>query len=138
MIINLIKKFLNNKKINYLDTTIAESIDNICEIRYKILPNQEIEISFIHKDIQQLSTEKISNIAESCSNLIVMINNGLLKKQLVDTIKYLKKYSMDNAKNTLLLDNILFFNNILQEEIKNIKKDSGPLVRPSNVFKSTS
>jgi hypothetical protein len=139
MIINFIKQLfdLDNKKKIAPIISKTNAIENICEINYKLLANQEIELSFIHKDIQESSTEKISNIAECCANLIIMINSGLLKKQLIDTIKHLKKNSMDNEKNTLLLDNILFFNNLLQEEIKNIKKDSGPLIRPSNVFKST-
>jgi hypothetical protein len=42
---------------------------------------------------------------------------------------------MNNDKTTLFLDNILFFNGLLQEELKSIKKENGPLIKPSSVFK---
>jgi hypothetical protein len=117
---------------------ILGAIDDkyICEINFKLTPSQEIDIEFVHSDVQTSSVEKIAELAENYANLIVLINAGFLKKQLIDTIKYHKKQNMNNDKNTLLLDNVLFFNNLLQEELKTIKKEHGPLVKPSSVFKS--
>jgi hypothetical protein len=108
----------------------------ICRVNFFLTINEDIDIEFVHCDVQNSSVEEISNLAEKFANLIVLINAGLLKKQLIETIKHHKKQNMNNDKNTLLLDNVLFFNNLLQEELKAIKKEIGPLVRPSSVFKS--
>jgi hypothetical protein len=143
--INYIKHILQNlfyKKsiiVPVNSQEILESINNkyIGEIHFQLTPNDEVDISFIHKDIQNFSVEEISDLAEKLANLVVLINAGLLKKQLIETIKHYKKQNMNNDKNTLLLDNVLFFNNLLQEELKNVKKEIGPLVKPSYVFKSS-
>jgi len=108
----------------------------VAEVQFKLTQDSHIDIIFTHKPIQNDSVESISVVAENIANLIVLINNGLLKKELIKVIKDLKKINMNNDKNTLLLDNILFFNNLLQEELKIIKKEIGPLVKPSNVFRS--
>jgi hypothetical protein len=109
-----------------------------CEVSFKLTENNEIDIGLVHADIQNSSTEEISVLAEKFANLIVLINTGLLKKQLIETIKYHKKQNMNNDKNTLLLDNVLFFNHLLQDELKAMKKEMGPLIKPSSVFKSLS
>jgi hypothetical protein len=108
----------------------------ICEINFKITNNQDIDIEFTHAGVQDSSVEDIASLAEICANLTVLLNNGLLKKQLLNTIKHYKKQNMNNDKNTLLLDNILFFSTLLQDELKSIKKDNAPLIRPSSVFRS--
>lgn len=120
-----IKKLKNNNNDVY-----------VAEVQFKLTQDSHIDIIFTHKSIQNDSVESISVVAENIANLIVLINNGLLKKELIKVIKDLKKINMNNDKNTLLLDNILFFNNLLQEELKIIKKEIGPLVKPSNVFRS--
>lgn len=110
--------------------------DYICEVNFKLTPDQNIDIEFLYDNVQDSSIDQISVLAESCANLIVLINNGLMKKNLLDTIKNYKKQNMNNDKNTLFLDNILFFNNLLQDELKEIKKDNDPLIRPSMAFRS--
>lgn len=137
-LINFIKKLFTKKNIIIVPEDILDSLDDnyICEINFKLTTSQEIDIEFVHSDVQTSSVEEIASLAENYANLIVLINAGLLKKQLIDTIKHHKKQNMNNDKNTLLLDNVLFFNNLLQEELKTIKKEHGPLVRPSSVFKS--
>lgn len=110
--------------------------DYICEVNFKLRPDQNIDIEFLYDNVQDGSIDEISILAETCANLIVLINNGLIKKDLLNTIKNSKKQNMNNEKNTLFLDNVLFFNNLLQEELKAIKKDNGPLIRPLMAFRS--
>jgi vacuolar-type H+-ATPase subunit F/Vma7 len=134
------------KKIFYKNKIIIprpEDIENItgtesyvCEISFKLTNENNIDIVFITKEVRDDIVEDISQLAENAANLIVLINNGLMKKELLRAIKDLKKINMNNDKKTLLLDNILFFHNLLQEEFKSSKKDSGPLIKPSSVFKS--
>jgi hypothetical protein len=112
------------------------SSEHICELNFKLTKNEEIDIEFIHSEIDNLSLDEISSLAEKYANLIVLVNNGLLKKQFLSTIKKYQKRNVNNSKITLLLDNILFFNNLLQQELKIIKKENEPLVRPSSVFRS--
>jgi hypothetical protein len=119
-------------------TDIKSIIKNnyICELSFKLTKNEEVDIEFTHIDINDLTPEKILSIAEKCANLIVLVNNGLLKKQFLSTIKKYQKNNTNNSQTTLFIDNILFFNNLLQQELKIIKKENEPIIRPSNVFKS--
>lgn len=121
------------------DASIIEQLESehyVCEIHFQLTDSNDIDISFKHNNVSEYSVEQISLLAENCANLVVLVNNGLLKKELIGAIKQLKKANMNNDKTTLFLDNVLFFNGLLQEELKSIKKESGPLVRPSSVFKS--
>lgn len=138
---NIFRKLFNQKTNIIIDDLQSQLEDltkekYVCEINFKVTDKQDIDIEFVHAGVQDSSVENISSLAEVCANLVVLINNGLLKKQLLNTIKHYKKQNMNNDKNTLLLDNILFFNTLLQDELKNIKKDNGPLIRPSAVFRS--
>lgn len=143
---NMLKKVYNwffNKKISSIiipDSSIIDSLNidesYVCEISFQLTKDNDIDISFNHTDVREYSVEEISTLAENCANMIVLLNNGFLKKDLIGTIKHIKKANMNNDKSTLLLDNVLFFHNLLQEELKSIRKESGPLIRPSSVFKS--
>lgn len=143
---NILKKVYNwffNKKTSSIiipDSSIIDSLNidesYVCEISFQLTKDNDIDISFKHTDVREYSVEEISTLAENCANMIVLLNNGFLKKDLIGTIKHVKKANMNNDKSTLLLDNVLFFHNLLQEELKSIRKESGPLIRPSSVFKS--
>lgn len=118
-----------------LDTKIFS--DYFCELNFRLSKtSDEIDIEFLYPDSSSMSVEDISKTAESCANLIVCINSGLLKKQITKLLIDHKKHHMNNDKTTLLLDNILFFQKILNEELANIKKTNGPLIKPSTVFRS--
>jgi dynactin complex subunit len=120
------------------DASLIEQLKTeqyVCEINFQLTESNDIDISFKHNNVSEYSVEQISLLAENCANLVVLINNGLLKKELIGSIKQLKKANMNNDKTTLFLDNILFFNGLLQEELKSIKKENGPLIKPSSVFK---
>ena len=115
---------------------ITETESYVCEVSFKLTNENNIDIVFVTKEVKDDTVEDIAQLAENAANLIVLINNGLMKKELLRAIKDLKKINMNNDKKTLLLDNILFFHNLLQEEFKSSKKDNGPLIKPSSVFKS--
>lgn len=143
---NILKKVYNwlfNKKTSSIiipDPNIIDSLNinesYVCEISFQLTKDNDIDIGFKHTNVREYSVEEISTLAENCANMIVLLNNGFLKKDLIGTIKHVKKANMNNDKSTLLLDNVLFFHNLLQEELKSIRKENGPLIRPSSVFKS--
>lgn len=118
-----------------IDNVLSEN-DYICELNFKLTKNEEIDIEFLHSSVDNMSSDDILHIAEKYANLIVLVNNGLLKKQFLSTIKKYQKNNTNNSKITLLLENIFFFNNLLQQELKIMKKEYEPLVRPSSVFKT--
>lgn len=136
--ISYIKKLLYKLLAQKKQETIKDKnfTDYICEVNFKLRPDQNIDIEFLYDNVQDRSVDEISILAETCANLIVLINNGLMKKDLLNTIKNYKKQNMNNEKNTLFLDNVLFFNSLLQEELKAIKKDNGPLIRPLMALRS--
>lgn len=143
---NMFKKVYNwffNKNISPIiipDSNIIDSLNidesYVCEISFQLTKDNDIDIGFKYSDVREYSVEQISTLAENCANMMVLLNNGFLKKDLISTVKHIKKANMNNDKSTLLLDNVLFFNNLLQEELKSIRKENGPLIRPSAVFKS--
>lgn len=139
--IQKLKNYLNKRvdtKIIIPDSNSTYQLgsEHICELTFKLTKNDEIDIEFIHSDISEMSVDEISAIAEKYANLIVLVNNGLLKKEFLATIKNYKKKHINSSQVTLLLDNILFFNNLLQQELKIIRKEYEPVIRPSSVFKS--
>lgn len=109
----------------------------ICELSFKLTENEEIDIEFLHSGVDDMSPEEILLISEKYARLIVLVNNGLLKKQFLNTLKSYQKKQINNDKNILLFDNIIFFNTLLQKELKYFQKENEPLVRPSSVFRST-
>lgn len=138
---SLYKKIKNyfwgsKKKNEIIKSKEPEKEKYLCEINFKLLYSNQIDIEIINADISKSSIDDISTIAENCANLMVLLNHGLLKKELINTIKHKKKKNMDNEKITLLCDNILFFHNILQEELKSLRKESGPIIRPLDAFRS--
>lgn len=142
----MIRKLINRYLFLLFDTSkkIEEKHSNqssledghICQLSFKLTPNEEIDIEFLHSSVDDMSPEEILFISEKYARLIVLINNGLLKKQFLDTLKSYQKKQINNEKNVLLFDNIIFFNSLLQKELKYLQKENGPLVKPSSVFRS--
>lgn len=140
-IISLYKRWagsdITNSNLKKIEQTKLDSEDKyICEVSFRLTNINDVELEVKHLNIDNSSTEQISELAEKCSNLIVLINSGLFKKKIIHTIKNYQLLNKDNEKNTLFLENILFFYKILEEETKQLKDHNKPLIRPLSVFRS--
>jgi hypothetical protein len=85
--------------------------------------------------------DKITHEAERFSEMLLCLNEGLLKKEIVNVLK--KQYEIEeNTDQKLLIENILQFWSMLYSHYKRGKKKAAkeanktPLVRPMFVFSS--
>jgi len=104
----------------------------------KITEDLEIDIGCVLPDVQGLSTDEISNISEKYAELLIMINSGIFRNQMFDMIKNkTKTIEDDDIKEQLFIDNLLFFDKILTQELNKATKNNKPLIRPVSVFKNS-
>jgi len=85
--------------------------------------------------------DKITHEAERFSEMLLCLNEGLLKKEIINVLK--KQYEIvENTDQKLLIENILQFWSMLYSHYKRGKKKAAkeanktPLVRPMFVFSS--
>jgi hypothetical protein len=85
--------------------------------------------------------DKITHEAERFSEMLLCLNEGLLKKEIINVLK--KQYEIEeNTDQKLLIENILQFWSMLYSHYKREKKKAAkeanktPLVRPMFVFSS--
>jgi len=105
---------------------------------FKITEDLEIDIGCVLPDVQGLSTDEISNISEKYAELLIMINGGIFRNQMLDMIK--NKTNLieeDNIKEQLFINNLLSFDKILTHELNKVTKNNKPLIRPVSVFKNS-
>lgn len=96
-------------------------------------PDYNIDIKFNYPDLENCDDYSIPNIAERYAQLLLYINSVALKYKLQDYIEEKSKLT-DNTKQKLFLDNIVFFHDVMLQEIGSKKHKNEPLIRPSMVF----
>jgi hypothetical protein len=103
-------------------------------IQFILNENNNIEISCGLPYENNLTDNSIIDLSERYAELLLGINNSLLKNQIVDTLKKESK-NTDNHQKILLIDNIISFYEILKnEQIKSSVFYYFPVVSPSMVF----
>ncbi len=103
-------------------------------IQFILNENNNIEISCGLPYEENLNDSSIIDLSERYAELLLGINNSLLKNQVIDTLKKESK-STDNHQKILLIDNIISFYEILKnEQIKSSVFYYFPVVSPSMVF----
>lgn len=123
---NFIKK-LFNKKPNKTDTTSF-----MCSINFELNHDGTINIICYWPNFDQNNMDKIAPVSLEFGTLLHMINNGMLKTEVINTLNSLT----DKSNN---FDNI-FINMCLLKLIEYSEKENStiscdPLVKPSSVFK---
>lgn len=102
-------------------------------ITISLKPDYNIDIQFDYPDLNSCDDYSIPNIAERYAQLLVYINSVALKYKLQDYIEEKSKQS-DDVKQKLFYDNIVFFHDVMLQEIRTKKHKNEPLIRPSAVF----
>ena len=108
----------------------------IASLNFKLVDYKNLDIICELPDISQLSPDDIINLAENYADLLVRINNGYLKNDIINILK--NHPSKQDTESQLLADNILIFCDILQNEYDKQAFDvtNKPVVKPSAVFKT--
>lgn len=127
---------------NYDSKTISSEINNGL-ITFGLDDKDSV---LIHCLLPKIDTndgniDKITHEAERFSEMLLCLNEGLLKKEIINVLK--KQYEIEeNIDQKLLIENILQFWSMLYSHYKKGKKKAGkeankiPLVRPTFVFSS--
>lgn len=142
----LLNKFYTSPKIktekDYDSKTIMSEINNGL-ITFGLDNNDSV---LIHCLLPKVNTsdgniEKITHEAERFAEMLLCLNEGLLKKEIINVLK--KQYEIEeNIDQKLLIENILQFWSMLYSHYKRGKKKAAkeayktPLVRPMFVFSS--
>lgn len=145
VIYQIYKKFLNGFRVNNNTKDTHQLSDNenlptetyVGGFQFKLTDDLEIDLACIMPDMEILSSEDILDISEKYAELLIMINHGLFKDQILDMIKKRTKSNLTSDKEKLFADNVLSFHKILIEELNKQANTSHPLIRPTSVFKST-
>lgn len=123
------------KKLYHYFKTCFKKISNNdnYSITIALKPDYNIDIKFAYPDLNSCDDYSIPNIAERYAQLLLYINSVALKYKLQDYIEEQSKES-DNVKQKLFFDNIVFFHDVMLQEIRAKKHKNEPLIRPSSVF----
>jgi|TARA_B100001094_G_C18189208_1_gene806001 hypothetical protein len=104
-------------------------------ISFYLTDSSDIDIICNISDINFENLDEITIFAEKYAELLVLLNNGLLKYQILEIIsEYSKDQTDDKLNNKLFADNILSFYRVIENKVQHAKKTKKPLIRPIEVF----
>jgi hypothetical protein len=122
-LLNYCKKYFQSSNHKHNDYSVTLSIQ----------PDYDLDIKFNFPNLDNCDIRQIPENAEKYAQLLVYINSPIFKHKLL-TILVDKSNTIDNIKEKLFFDNILSFHDIILQDIKSIKSQNSPLIKPSNVF----
>jgi len=140
-LINWLKKLfknsnpIENKKIER-DNSIKKHITNIS---FVLADNDNIDIICSLPDIKNKNPEEIAEEAEKFAEVLLCINEGLFKNEIVNILNEKHKTENDPIQK-LLIENVLNFWLLLNDHYKkeknklDKKRAKTPLIRPLLVF----
>lgn len=129
---SIIDRFKRSKPETYQQINSSEKFS----IQFSIDKNDNVDILFDIGYPENLSVSDIVSISEKYAQLLLTINHGGFKPQIISTLKEQSKQS-DDEKKILMIDNILSFYDILKREmLKSSSLYNQPIVPPSMAFKS--
>jgi len=132
----IIKKIFNQLESKKIDK--KQSIDNIGSFSLRLTSDSNIDILCSLPDITNKSNEEMLILAEEYAKFLLYITQPeLIKNDILDFLSDKAEKTRD-PEYKLLLDNILIFwevfNNEYKKRKKNTIKDDLPLIRPISVF----
>lgn len=133
LIKNIIQKLFCKQPVPH--TAIQEQT---MSIKFILHQNDDIDIEYDIPSNKSMKLEDITGVSERYAELLLGINYGLLKNQIIDNLKMQNTDSDDNQK-ILIIDNIIAFYDILKKEM--LKKSAiynQPVITPSMVFSNKS
>jgi hypothetical protein len=131
----MLEKLFNIFSLTKKETKQAESSGHLCKLEFEINKDGTIDIICHWPQFTEKTTSTIINIAYFYALAIHAINNGLLEKEILDTLQKNAKF---DEYDTLFVHNVLYK---LYELEKKQKYQSGdiskhPFVYPLDVFKN--
>ena len=118
---------------------IKENQFNIGNLLFKFTDSLDVNITCEIPSVETLSLEEIGELSEKYAELIVYVNNGLFKEEILKILKNNAKKT-DDPKEILYINNVITFCDIIHNELIKVKsklKGDQPLIRPSSVFKNS-
>lgn len=108
----------------------------IASIEFSLTDNEELDIVYKLPDTKMLTLDDITSLSEQYANLLVGINGGNFKADMISILEKTKKDTED-PQQQLLADNILSFWSILHVINEQNKHHSSnkPVISPSSVFR---
>ena len=111
------------------------SIENrkfLCSLNFELGFDGIVNITCYWPDLDKVNEESIKLIADQYAKMICLIDSGLSKKDIIDTL-----YDVNLSNNPY---DIFFVQEVLDKWVEYYNKlqvkNSKPLIKPSNVFKS--
>lgn len=131
----MLEKLFNIFSLTKKETKQAEGSEHLCKLEFGINKDGTIDIICYWPQFTEKTTSTIINIAYFYALAIHAINNGLLEKEILDTLQKNAKF---DEYDTLFVHNVLYK---LYELEKNKKYQSGdiskqPFIYPIDVFKN--
>lgn len=131
----MLEKLFNIFKWKKKETKPTESLEYLCKLDFGINKDGTIDIVCHWPQFTEKTTSTIMNIAYFYALAIHAINNGLLEKEILDTLQKNAKF---DEYDTLFVHNVLYK---LYELEKKQKYQSGdiskqPFIYPLDVFKN--
>jgi hypothetical protein len=118
---------------------VKENQFNIGNLLFKFTDSLDVNITCEIPSVETLSLEEIGELSEKYAELIVYVNNGLFKEEILKILKNNAKKT-DDPKEILYINNVITFCDIIHNELIKVKsklKGDQPLIRPSSVFKNS-
>lgn len=108
----------------------------LCGITFNLRKDYDVDIAGILPIIEELDSDKISDIAEKYAQLLLSINKGLFAKKIIEIIENKSKITTDYNEQ-LFIQNVIVYYGLLKEELNAYYQNTNvPVIRPSFVFKS--
>lgn len=115
------------------DQVQATSSNKVCGLTFEINKEGAVDIICEWPDFDLENSESIKDIAHNYANLLAALNNGLLDKDIMDTMK---NYDSTNPFNSLFYKNVLSSLSEVKKNYSSSYLKKQPLISPLNVFKT--
>lgn len=132
------KKFQKSKRIS---NTNQSSEYKIAELSFQLTNDSNIDIAYSLPEFTHLTAEQMLILSEKYAKFLMIINDGLLKEDIIQTLENSVKNS-ENPDDHLFWENVMINLGILHVEALSAKKQKDkkdqPTVRPLYAFGRTS
>ena len=141
LIYQILQKFYNvftsKPEVKNITNNISKDTTYVSGITFQITDELELDIGCILPDLENYSTDQISDLSEKYAELLMMINGVIFRNQIFDMLKNKMESSEDDTKKQLFINNIISFDKIFTHELNKALKNNRPLIRPTSVFKNS-
>lgn len=132
---HLLDIFYPNYNLQQTNLDISQSKKTYkCGISFQLDDKDDINITMLMPEDDQLSLDNMTDIAEKYAQLLLAINKGLLTNQILQILNNRSKTS-NEIDEKLFIDNVISFYDTLKKEFSKLQNHSSPLIKPMSVFR---